>query len=68
MHYLLSECVQDYVGSWTPPCPWTGPYPVKYWSFDSLEGLALMEGNVQTNFNALTVGKVIQQTCDRNGI
>ena len=57
----LSECIADSIGTWTPPCPWTGPYPVKYWSFDTLDGLVLMEGPVKSNFSALTPGKVIQR-------
>ena len=59
----LSECIADSIGTWTPPCPWTGPYPVKHWSFDTLNGLTLMEGTIQTTFNALTNGKVNDKTC-----
>ena len=33
--------------------------PVKHWSFDNLDGLVLMEGTTQVNFNVLTQGKVV---------
>ena len=33
--------------------------PVRHWSFDNLDGLVLMEGTGQVDFNALTTGKVV---------
>ena len=59
----LLACVDYYVGTWTPPCPWTGPHPVRYWSFNTLDGLTLMEATVQRNFNALITGRVKKKTC-----
>ena len=45
-------------GKWTEADGWTGPEPVLYWSFDSLDGLMLMEGTEQRDYDALTEGKV----------
>ena len=39
---------------------WTGPEPVLYWGLDNLDGLVLMEGAQQTDFDAFTDGKVIK--------
>ena len=30
------------------PANWTGPRPSRYWSFDTLDNVTLMEGNRQT--------------------
>ena len=38
------ECIHAYNREWTPPCIWTGPFSVKYWSLDTLDGLTVMEG------------------------
>ena len=40
------------------PIGWTGPEPVLYWSLDTLEGLILMEGTQQKDYDALAEGKV----------
>ena len=45
-------------GEWMQPIGWSGPEPVLYWSFDSLEGMVLMEGTEQEDYDALTEGKV----------
>ena len=43
---------------WTPPVGWTGPLPVIYRSFDTLDDLVLMKRNNEENFNALVTGQV----------
>ena len=43
---------------WVKPDGWTGPEPILYWNLDTLEGLVLMEGTQQRDFDALTEGKV----------
>ena len=43
---------------WTPPVGWTGPLPVIYRSFDTLDDLILMRRNNEENFNALVSGQV----------
>ena len=35
--------------NWTPPSNWTGPNAVFYQSFDSSDGLVLMEGTEPTS-------------------
>ena len=55
---VLTVCAHNYVETWTPPTSWTGPAPAKYWSFDSLECLFLIDGIVPTIFSGLTSGKV----------
>ena len=55
---VLTVCAHNYVETWTPSHSWTGPSPAKYWSFDSMECLFLMEENVPTIFSGLTPGKV----------
>ena len=43
---------------WTPPAAYTGPLPVIYRSFDTLDDLVLMKRNNEETFNALVSGKV----------
>ena len=43
---------------WTSSAAWTGPLPVIYRSFDTLDDLSLMKGNNEENFNALVSGQV----------
>ena len=43
---------------WPQPDGWTGPDPVRYWSFDTLDDLTLMEENQQADYDALIDGKV----------
>ena len=43
---------------WRQPTGWTGPQPVLHLSFDNLDGLMLMEGTEQKDYDALTQGKV----------
>ena len=43
---------------WAPPAGWTGPLPVIYRSFDTLDDLILMRRNNEENFNALVSGQV----------
>ena len=45
---------------WVPPSGWTGPNPVVYRSFDTLDYITTMEGTEETN-NPLTQGKVYFQ-------
>ena len=52
-----SRSIQDPVG-WSEPDGWTGPDPVLYWSFNTLDGLTLMEETQQADYDALTDGKV----------
>ena len=40
------------------PTGWSGLDPILYWSLDNLDGLLLMEGNAQREYDALTEGKV----------
>ena len=47
-------------GGLKQPVGWTGPGPVLHWSLDNLEGLVLMEGTQQKDYDALTDGKVTQ--------
>ena len=65
---VLSVCSHNYVATWTPPTSWTEPTPAKYWSFDTLECLLLMEGIVETHFSALTSGKVFHLFCKLGGM
>ena len=48
-----SGSIPDPIG-WSEPEGWTGPEPVLYWSFDTLDGLTLMEKTQQADFDALT--------------
>ena len=34
---------------WIPPSGWTGPDPVVYRSFDTLDYITIMEGDQETN-------------------
>ena len=43
---------------WSEPDGWTGPDPVLYWSFNTLDDLTLMEQTQQVDFDALTDGNV----------
>ena len=43
---------------WVPPAAWTGPLPVIYRSFDTLDDLTLMIRNNEEAFNALVSGQV----------
>ena len=52
-----SGSIQDPVG-WSEPDGWTGPEPVLYWSFNTLDDLMLMEETQQVDYDALTDGKV----------
>ena len=52
-----SGSIQGSVG-WLEPDGWTGPDPVLYWSFNTLDGLTLMEETQQADYDALTDGKV----------
>ena len=52
-----SGSIPDPVG-WSEPDGWTTPDPVLYWSFNTLDGLVLMEGTEQKHYDALTDGKV----------
>ena len=47
-------------GTWNQPSGWTGPPAVLYRSFDSLDGLVLMEGTEPAEINPvhLVSGKV----------
>ena len=46
-------------GLWAPPVCWTGPEAAAlYWSFDTADGLAFMEGTTRMNFAPLLPGKV----------
>ena len=56
--FSLPECVPVSTGPWTPPCRWSGPDPAFYQSFDSLDGLVLMEGTEQISLPGIS-GKVI---------
>ena len=47
-------------GGWKQPVGWTGPGSVLHWSLDNLDGLVLMEGTQQKDYDALTDGKVAQ--------
>ena len=40
-------------GIWTPPSNWTGPGAILYQSFDSSDGLELMEGNQSAAMNSV---------------
>ena len=42
---------------WRSPVQWSGPDPGKYWSFDTLDGLAFMAGTQHGNIR-LVPGKV----------
>ena len=59
--------IEDEEG-WVKPDGWTGPAPILYWSLDTLEGLVLMEGTQQTNFDALTDGKVSGCSFSQSGL
>ena len=52
-----SGSIPDPAG-WSEPEGWTGPDPVLYWSFNTLDGLMLMEETDQAVYDALTDGKV----------
>ena len=43
---------------WAQPAGWTGPLPVIYRSFDTLDDLTLMRRKNKENFNALVSGQV----------
>ena len=59
LNYCGLACDQEAIVSlWTPPNRWTGPQPVRYWSFDIPGCLVLKEGSLQTNIWATTAGKV----------
>ena len=45
-------------GIWIPPASWTGPSASLYRSFDSSNGLVLMEGSVLISNVTLVAGKV----------
>ena len=46
--------------------PGTGPLPVIYRSFDTLDDLVLMKGNNVENFNALVAGQVREKIALEN--
>ena len=50
--FMVSE------GIWIPPSGWNGPSASLYTSFDSSDGLVLMEGSVQMDQVPLVPGKV----------
>ena len=52
-----SGSIPDPVG-WSEPEGWTGPDPILYWSFNTLDDLTLMEETQQADFDVLTDGKV----------
>ena len=69
LHYLFIKTWMVFIlvySSGSIPTPdgamesirWTGPDPVFYWSLDNLDGLMLMEGTQQKNYDGLTEGKV----------
>ena len=43
---------------WAQPAAWTGPLPIIYRSFDTLDDLILMRKSNEENFNALVSGQV----------
>ena len=46
-------------GTWNQPSGWNGPFAVLYRSFDSSDGLVLMEGNEAADIPVpLVAGKV----------
>ena len=45
---------------WTPPSGWTGPSAALYRTFDSLDGLVLMEGIQQIGAVPPVSGKVLK--------
>ena len=53
-----SRSIPNSDDGWTKPVGWTGPVPILYWSLDNLQGLVLMEGTQQKEYDALTEGKV----------
>ena len=63
----LIESQQSEAIAWSRPPGWTGPDPVLYWSFDTLDGLVLMEGTQQADNNSFTLtdGKVCIVPPDR---
>ena len=58
---MLSEGI-----SWFLPNGWIGLYPVLYCSFDTPEGLIMMEETYEKNFAPLVSGKVILSKCKRH--
>ena len=46
-------------GFWNKPSDWSGPEPAFYESFDTSDGLILLEGNMQTPEVPLVSGKVM---------
>ena len=57
VYYDVLACGREYEGPWDPPCPWTGPFPVRYWSFNTADGLVVFSGSVYLN-PFLHLGKV----------
>ena len=49
-------------GGWKQPRGWTGSDPVLHWSLDNLDGVVLMEGTQQKDYDALIEGKVTKLT------
>ena len=47
------------VGVWIAPNGWNGPVPVFYESFDTLDGLVLMEAREEADFDPTITGKVL---------
>ena len=46
-----------FLDEWTPPQGWTGPESVHYWSFDTLNNVAVIEEGGRV-FDALVAGQV----------
>ena len=49
---------------WVPPAGWSGPLPIIYRSFDSLDSFVLMKGNNETNCTFLLSGQVCRKIID----
>ena len=50
--------VYYFLVKWIPPPGWNSPESYKFWSFNTLVNLNLLEGNEISDYNALVEGKV----------
>ena len=52
--------------AWATP-GYTGPDPIEYWSLNNLDGITLMIGTGQGNYDPLVTGKVGIKACFNSG-